>query len=107
MIEEIIKDAVISKAADKLEGKEEKNPQKKENKFVRFLVTLLWLVISVGVDIFAIATMNPIVGAVIELVFGIVTFCVPYLRKKGSYTRWFGILGLISAIGLIAMAVGI
>ena len=82
------------------------NEEKKENKLVRILITLLWLVISVGVDIIAIVTEEPIVGAIIEAVFGIVTFCVPYLRKKGSYTRWFGFLGFLSAIGLVAYSFG-
>lgn len=80
--------------------------EKKENKLVRVLITLLWLVISVGVDIVAIIMEEPIVGAIIEAVFGIVTFCVPYLRKKGSYTRWFGFLALLSAVGLIAYSFG-
>lgn len=74
--------------------------QKKENKLVRFLITLLWLIISVGVDVLAVLNSSFIAGAVIELIFAIVTFCVPYLRKKGTYTRWFGFLALLSAVGL-------
>lgn len=81
--------------------------EKKENKLVRFLITLLWLIISIGVDILAVINDSFIVGAIVELIFGILTFCVPYLRKKGSYTRWFGILGFISAAGLIAMQIGL
>ena len=80
--------------------------EKKENKLVRVIITLLWLIISVGVDIVAVIMEEPIVGAIIEAVFGIVTFCVPYLRKKGSYTRWFGFLALLSAVSLIAYSFG-
>ena len=108
MLKDIIKSDVVSKAADQIEGEAEQNPQKKENKLVRFLITLLWFVIAVGVDMLAVFVFDsPIIGAIIELVFGIVTFCVPYLRKKGSLTRWFGILGLISAVGLAALAFGL
>ena len=41
------------------------NEEKKENKLVRILITLLWLVISVGVDIIAIVTEEAIVGAIL------------------------------------------
>lgn len=88
------------------QGMPAQKPVKKENKVVRFFVTLLWLVISVGVDLFAIFAKALPVGIGIELAFFIITFCVPYLRKKGSATRWFGWLGLLSAIGLAGMMFG-
>lgn len=72
--------------------------EKKENKVVRFFVTLIWLVIAVGVDIYAIVSKGFMVGAIAEGAFFLITFIIPYLRKKGSYTRWFGFLALLSAL---------
>ena len=70
----------------------------KENKVTRFFVTLVWLVIAVGVDFIAIFTEGYAIGMVVELAFFIITFSVPYLRKKGTYTRYWGWLALASAI---------
>jgi len=75
--------------------------EKQESKLARVIVTILWLVLSVGVDIVAITTQGYLVGAIIEFVFFIVTFCVPFLRKKGSYTRWFGWLAFLQGTWLI------
>lgn len=74
--------------------------EQKENWLVRFLVTIVWLVISIGIDIFAIFSKGYVIGAVAELIFFIVTFSVPYLRKKGTYTRWWGWLALMQAAWL-------
>ena len=74
---------------------------KKENKLIRFFVSLIWLVLSIGVDIFAIFSKALLVGAIAEFAFFIITFCIPYLRKKGSYTRWFGWLALLQGCWLI------
>lgn len=73
---------------------------KKENAFVRFLVSLVWLAISIGVDIFAIKSESYLVGSIAEFVFAAITFTVPYLRKKGTYTRWWGWLALAQGIWL-------
>lgn len=70
----------------------------KENKMNRFLVTIGWLILALGVDAIALFTKGYIIGLVLELVFFIVTFSVPYLRKKGTYTRYWGWLALASAI---------
>lgn len=75
--------------------------EKKENWFIRFIVTLIWLVKSIGVDVLAIFHHSYVVGAVTEIVFAIITFSVPYLRKKGTYTRWFGWLAILQAGWLI------
>ncbi|MCQ2288400.1 MAG: hypothetical protein MJZ74_04820 [Muribaculaceae bacterium] len=73
----------------------------------RFFFTLFWLLVVLGVDILALFVIaNPFVGAVVELILFIVTFSVPYLRKKDSYTRWWGWLALFSAIGLISLGLG-
>lgn len=71
---------------------------KKENMVVRFIVTFIWLVIAVGVDFYAVFSEGYAIGAIVEGAFFLITFLVPYLRKKGSSTRWFGWLALISAI---------
>ena len=73
--------------------------EQKENWLVRFLVTIVRLVISIGIDIFAIFSKGYVIGAVAELIFFIVTFSVPYLRKK-TYTRWWGWLALMQAAWL-------
>ena len=85
------------------------NPQqpevKKESKVVRFFVTLIWLAIAVGIDIFAMVKEGYMPGAIAEGVFALITFLVPYLRKKDSYTRWFGWLALLSAAWFIYLMV--
>ena len=70
----------------------------KENKTTRFFVTLGMLIIALGVDAIAVFTEGYLIGFIVELAFFIVTFSVPYLRKKGTYTRYWGWLALISAI---------
>lgn len=70
---------------------------KKENALIRFIVTLIWLVISVGVDFYAVFSNGYVMGAIVEGAFALITFLVPYLRRKGTYTRWFGFLALLSA----------
>ena len=45
-------------------------------------------------------------GAALELAICFITFYVPYLSKKGSYTRWWGWLALLSAIGLLGYEFG-
>ncbi len=77
------------------------NKDNKENWLIRFIVTLVWLIISIGIDVYAVMSKGYIIGAVAEFVFFIVTFCVPYLRKKGTYTRWFGWLALLQAAWLL------
>jgi hypothetical protein len=92
--------AATSAIENKLEGDTPQNAPK-ENWFIRFIVTILWLVLSIGIDVFAVISKGYLIGAIAEIIFFIVTFCVPYLRKKGSYTRWFGILALGQAAWLI------
>ncbi|MBQ1973799.1 MAG: hypothetical protein II222_05620 [Paraprevotella sp.] len=74
---------------------------------IRFFVTLIWLVVVLAVDVVAFVISNPLVGAGIEFALFLITFLVPYLRKKDSYTRWWGWLALLSAISLAGMAFGI
>ncbi|MBR0024754.1 MAG: hypothetical protein IJP59_09120 [Muribaculaceae bacterium] len=78
-----------------------KKEEKKESKTVRFFVSLVWFILSIAVDVVAITTEALVVGAAIEFVFFIITFCVPYLRKKGSLTRWVGYLALLQGLWLV------
>ena len=71
--------------------------EKKENWLIRFIVSIVWLVVSIAIDFIAIKTNGYIIGAIAELAFFIVTFSIPYLRKKGTYTRWWGWLALLQA----------
>ena len=73
------------------------NQEKKENLLVRIIVTIVWLAVSLGIDYFAYKSESYIAGAIAEAVFFVITFCVPYLRKKGTYTRWWGWLALLQA----------
>ena len=71
---------------------------------VRFFVSLIWLIVILGVDIFAFVLAQPIIGAGAEFLIAIITFLIPYLRKKGTLTRWWGWLALFSALSLAATA---
>lgn len=74
---------------------------------VRFFVSLIWLIVVIAVDVLAFVWYPPIVGAGLEMVIALITLIVPYLRKKGTLTRWWGWLAFLSALSLGAMAFGI
>lgn len=108
------KDAAKDKALDKAEDLYMGEEDETENNgcfsnIVRFFVSLIWLVIILAVDILsAVSTLfNPLVGAGLEFGIFIITLCVPYLRKKGTLTRWWGWLALLSAIGLLGFEFGL
>lgn len=46
------------------EHMEETTPKKKEYPFVRFLVSLVWLVISIAVDVIAVVSTQYVIGIV-------------------------------------------
>lgn len=85
---------------------QEVRQEKQENKIVRFFISLIWLAISIGVDVFAVMNESYLVGAIAEFVFFGITFMVPYLRKKDSYTRWFGWLALLQGAWLLYCMLG-
>ena len=105
--------AVINKAADKLEGEKKEENTTFGGFMLRFFITLIWIIITLGVSALAFYAMAA--GAAggllgIEnasvlcyaalglcLLFTLITFLVPYLRKKGSTTRWCGIILLADA----------
>lgn len=116
---DIIKDKAIDAAKDKAKDKAmdyaeskivgERDENEKSSclgSMFRFVFTLVWLFVVLGVDIASFIVFNPLIGAVIEFVLFLITMIIPYLRKKGSYTRYWGWLALLSAISLIGIAFG-
>lgn len=102
------KDAAKDKAVDMAEDKfvgESDNKDGCLSNILRFIVSLVWLVVVLGIDILSVMSIlwNPIVGAGLEFGVFIITMCIPFLRKKGTLTRRWGWLALLSAIGLLGM----
>lgn len=103
----------IDKAGDKLEGKEKKEKTTFGGVMLRFFISTIWFIITFAVS--ALAFMAMFAGSAgsflgIEdasalcyvaiglcVFFALITFLVPYLRKKGTMTRWFGIVLLLDA----------
>ncbi|MCH5176596.1 MAG: hypothetical protein J1F25_01145 [Prevotellaceae bacterium] len=79
---------------------------KKENGLVRFIVSFLWLALAIGTDIVFFMTNGFLYGGVASFVLFLITFLVPYLRKKGTLTRWIGILALLDAGWLLYLHFG-
>lgn len=110
-----VKDAAIDKAKDMAIDKAEELYMGKENEeqhsgcasnILRFFISLIWLVVILAVDIMSFIVFNPMIGAGMEFCIFLITICVPYLRKKGTLTRWWGWLALLSAISLVGLAFG-
>lgn len=110
-----VKDAAIDKAKDMVIEKTEEIYMSKEDQakntgcasnILRFFISLIWLVVVIGIDILSFIVFNPLIGAGLEICIFIITLCIPYLRKKGTLTRWWGWLALLSAISLLGIAFG-
>lgn len=110
-----MKDAAIDKAKDMVIEKTEEIYMGKEDQaenagcasnILRFFISIIWLVVVIGIDILSFIVFNPLIGAGLELCIFIITLCIPYLRKKGTPTRWWGWLALLSAISLLGIAFG-
>ena len=110
----------INAAEDKLTG--ESDEQEKTTflgGLLRFIVTLIWLFIAlvatgvafyftvIGETSMFASELNldvkraralSVIGIGILVVFFIITMCIPYLRKKGTMTRYLGITMLGDAI---------
>lgn len=99
------KDMAIDKAEELYMGKEEQHSGCASN-ILRFFISLIWLVVILAVDIMSFIVFNPMIGAGMEFCIFLITICVPYLRKKGTLTRWWGWLALLSAISLVGLAFG-
>ena len=79
---------------------------------LRFIVSLVWFLITGVILIVSLYAMAAgFIGTAFDfeptlcylaiaacLVIGAVTFIVPYLRKKGSLTRWCGIVAIGEAV---------
>lgn len=115
LMEDVVVGAAIDKTEDSLENGGQE-PKKKDNMFVRFIITLLWFVIAVVINVVALglgavgifrdllaalqtgifqdSRVLEISGIILSGIYALVTFIVPYLRRKGTFTRWFGIVAV-------------
>jgi hypothetical protein len=106
-------DKLIDTAEDRLLGKAKEEKTSFGSATLRFVISLIWFVITFVATLIAFICM--FAGSMMETFTGdgnsfgilaialcfiifIVTFIVPYLRKKGSFTRWCGIVALGDAI---------
>lgn len=97
----------------------EETNKSSESRVLRFFVTLIWVILAtvfsiggailmVGHDYESFFSGNSnlgYLGIALPLLFFIVTFCVPYLRKKGTTTRWCGLVLLGDAIWWIYLLI--
>ena len=104
---------VIDKAGDKLEGKEKEEKTTFGGVMLRFFISTIWVIITLAVSTLAFFAMFAgaagsflgiedasalcYVAIGLCVLFTLITFLVPYLRKKGSMTRWCGIVLLLDA----------
>ncbi len=103
-----ITDKIVDTAEDKIVGEEDENEHHSFlGSLFRFVFTFVWLFVVIGIDILSFIVFTPIIGAAIEFVLFIITMITPYLNKKGSYTRYWGWLALLSAISLAGINFGI
>ncbi len=97
----------LEKAEDLYMGEEHKTENSGcASNILRFFISLIWLVVILAVDIMSFVVFNPMIGAGLEFCIFIITLCIPYLRKKGTLTRWWGWLALLSTISLLGIAFG-
>lgn len=113
----------IGKAENKLQGKEKEEKTTVGGAILRFIVSVIWFLLTLVVSFAALAAMMGgallnfyqelgliedadssgffIAGIGASLALFFITFLIPYLRKKGSFTRWCGIICLGDAIWYI------
>lgn len=106
----IAKDVAIDKAIHAADKRVDFGDKEKKSGFgsgvLRFFFTWIWLFVILIVDILSFIWFPPIVGALLELAFAAITFLIPYLRRKGTLTRYWGWLALLSAIVLFGRSFG-
>lgn len=105
--------ASISAGESALDKKANSNEKQTSGQiFLRFVVSFVWVLVAViasTVGLIAVCfhgvaeflgehTILGYIGIGLPLVIFIITFIVPYLRKKGTTTRWCGITCLGDAI---------
>ncbi len=111
----------IGKVEDKLEGEEKQEKTSFGGALLRFVVSTIWVFVTLVASMAAFmgmyfGTIGKFLGdergkvlcylAVgLCLVIFLLTFFIPYLRKKGSLTRWCGIICLGDALWWIYILV--
>ena len=111
--DELVSNA-IGVAEENLQGESEKEKTSIGGGILRFFISAIWLIITLAVSLIALygmafGMMADILGSDLGMVlcFGsiglsfvifLITFIVPYLRKKGTLTRWCGIVALGDAL---------
>lgn len=111
-------DDVVATGIGVAQNKLDSEPTKEEktsfgSKVLRFFITLIWVIVAFGVSALALYSMfageaSDLLGGdgssfkyiaiFASLAVGVITFVVPYLRKKGSMTRYCGILAFGDAL---------
>jgi hypothetical protein len=104
----------IGKAEDKLQGKEKESKTTFGGCLLRAIVTTIWFFVAFVASLVGALAMTGgetvsflggenglaicALGIGVCLLVFIITMLVPYLRKKGTFTRWFGIVCLGDAL---------
>lgn len=114
--------STINIAQDKLQGKKKEEKTTFGGVILRFLISTIWFVVTLAASI--VAFLGMVSGAFIAEFLGnangyivcllaiglclfifLMTFLIPYLRKKGTLTRWCGIVALGDALWWIFIMV--
>ena len=104
---DMAKDKAIDKIENRVIGESPNEKTGCTSSIFRSFISLIWLLVVIAIDILSFVWYPPILGAALEMLVVIITLCIPYLRKKGTLTRWWGWLAFLSAIGLASMAFGL
>lgn len=101
----------ISATENRVMGKDKEEKTTIGGFILRFVVSLIWFVVAVAISVlglFAMASSEFLPGSKrptfaafaigTSLLLFLITFLVPYLRKKGTMTRWLGVLALGDAL---------
>ena len=110
----------IGKAEDKLRGEGKKEKTTFGGAILRFFVSIIWFAIAAIATLGGAAAMVGgdfksffggdgsalyVLGIGVCLVVFIITMLIPFLRKKGSFTRWCGIVCLGDALWWIYLLI--
>ncbi|MBR0268817.1 MAG: hypothetical protein IJQ48_02255 [Prevotella sp.] len=111
----------IGKTEEKLQGKEKEEKTTIGGFILRFIISIIWFVIAAIATIGGAVAMTGgevatflgdergpelyVIGIGLCLAVFIITFLVPFLRKKGSFTRWCGIVCLGDALWWIYLLI--
>lgn len=113
-VTDFIVGSAIGAAESKLQGEEPKKKTSIGGAILRFFISTIWvlitLIVSIGAAVAMVAGQTAgfmgsekglgicIAAIAVCLIFALITFLIPYLRKKGTMTRWCGIVLLGDAI---------